>query len=260
MRLADIVALQEVTPRSVTVWTEALRAGGLPHVRATVAESSAVRRGPHAYGVLVASRFRLVDATPISAAGWDEKVVSVLLRTPVGAMAMHNVHVPNGSANDWAKVDVLEAVFTGLSGRNWNQHTVLCGDFNTPQCELPSGQIITWAQYEDEEGRFRLSRRISGKSGLRWDAAERNILSGLQLFGMRDVFRSLHGYQVAACSWAVPQAPRTPRRFDHIFASDRLKTTGCEYVTVWREDGLSDHAAIEAVFEGERRGSRSMLR
>jgi exodeoxyribonuclease III len=39
------------------------------------------------------------------------------------------------------------------------------------------------------------------------------------------------------------------RRFDHIFASDRLKTISCEYLTTWREEGLSDHAAIEAVFE-----------
>jgi endonuclease/exonuclease/phosphatase family metal-dependent hydrolase len=40
-----------------------------------------------------------------------------------------------------------------------------------------------------------------------------------------------------------------PRRFDHIFASNRLKTIECEYLSAWREDGLSDHAAIEAVFE-----------
>jgi endonuclease/exonuclease/phosphatase family metal-dependent hydrolase len=78
--------------------------------------------------------------------GWEEKVVSVCLRTPAGTVAMHNVHVPNGSANERAKIDVLEALFAGLSARNWNQRTVLCGDFNTPQCELPSGQIVTWAQ------------------------------------------------------------------------------------------------------------------
>lgn len=39
------------------------------------------------------------------------------------------------------------------------------------------------------------------------------------------------------------------RRFDHVFASDRLWTISCEDVTAWREEGLSDHAAIEAVFE-----------
>jgi endonuclease/exonuclease/phosphatase family metal-dependent hydrolase len=37
--------------------------------------------------------------------------------------------------------------------------------------------------------------------------------------------------------------------FDHIFASVPLNTIACEYLTAWREAGLSDHAAIEAVFE-----------
>jgi hypothetical protein len=49
----------------------------------------------------------------------------------------------------------------------------------------------------------RLALQISGRSGLHWDTAERNILSGLQVFGMRDVFRSLHGYQVGGCSWVA---------------------------------------------------------
>jgi hypothetical protein len=39
------------------------------------------------------------------------------------------------------------------------------------------------------------------------------------------------------------------RRFGHIFASARLKTVSCESVTTWRENGLSDHAAIEATFK-----------
>ena len=115
----------------------------------------------------------------------------------------------------------------------------------------PSGQIVTWAQeVDDASRRVRLVRRISGGSGLRWDTAERNILSGLQVFGLRDAFRSLPGYEVDACSWVMRQKDHIRRRrFDHIFASDRLTTISCEYVTAWREDGLSDHAAIEAVFE-----------
>jgi endonuclease/exonuclease/phosphatase family metal-dependent hydrolase len=40
------------------------------------------------------------------------------------------------------------------------------------------------------------------------------------------------------------------RRFDHIFASQGLRTVSCQYLTALHEDGLSDHAPIEAVFEG----------
>ena len=41
------------------------------------------------------------------------------------------------------------------------------------------------------------------------------------------------------------------RRFDHIFASERLKTISCEYLTSWLDDRLSDHAGIEAVIEAK---------
>jgi hypothetical protein len=39
------------------------------------------------------------------------------------------------------------------------------------------------------------------------------------------------------------------RRFDHIFASQGLRTVSCQYLTALHEDGLSDQAPIEAVFE-----------
>ena len=254
-RKPDIIGLQEVTGRTVADWVEALEAEGFPYVRATVADSSPIVAGPHVSGVLIASRHPFGNqarqaCVSYDVPSWREKVLSLIIATPLGEVAVHNVHVPNGSDNGWGKVEVLEAVYRGLSRCNWDQHTLLCGDFNTPQCELPSGEIITWAQREDAERRYPLTRRKRGRSGLQWDAAERNILSGLQVFGMRDVFRSLHGYQVEACSWVARRKERVrPRRFDHIFASDQLKTMSCEYLTAWRESGLSDHAAIEAVFE-----------
>ncbi|HMF93228.1 MAG TPA: endonuclease/exonuclease/phosphatase family protein [Vicinamibacterales bacterium] len=251
-RRPDIVGLQEVTARSVDVWVEALKAGGLLHVRSTVAGSADVRRGPHAYGVLIASGYPLGDQARMSfpVPGWNEKALSLLIDTPLGELAMHTVHVPNGSANGWAKVEVLEAVFAGVSGHCGDRHTLLCGDFNTPQCELPSGEVVTWAQDVNDSGRVRLVSRILGGSGQRWDTAERNIVCGLQPFAMRDVFRSLHRYNVDACSWVLRQKERERRRrFDHIFASDQLKTISCEYLTAWLNERLSDHAGIEAVFE-----------
>jgi len=251
-RIPDIVALQEVTASSVTGWVKALETGGLRYVRATVADPATRRRGPHAYGVLMASRHPLGDQAGVAfaVADWEEKVLSQLVETPVGVLAMHCVHVPPGSSNGWEKVRVLEAVYAGLSRLSRDRHTLLCGDFNTPQCELPSGEIVTWAQRMDASGRARLQRLKKNQPGVRWDAAERNILSGLEAFGLRDVFRRLHGYEVDACSWVVRRKGLTRRRrFDHIFASEGLRTVSCEYLSAWRECGLSDHAAIEAVFD-----------
>jgi exonuclease III len=206
-RRPDIIALQEVRARSVAGWVQAFKAEGFHHVRATGA--SEVGRGAHASGVLSASRHSLNEHACVSfpVPSWEEQVLSLLVDTPLGELTFHNVHVPNGSDNGWAKVEVLEAVYAGLAGLNWNRHTVLCGDFNTPQCELPSGQIVTWAQeIHDASGGVRLVRRIAGGSGLRWDTAERNILSGLQVFGLRDAFRSLHGYE-AECLQLGDAAP-----------------------------------------------------
>jgi endonuclease/exonuclease/phosphatase family metal-dependent hydrolase len=250
-RRPDIIALQEVTAHSVNDWVAALRDGGLPQVQSTLT-SSELGRGPHAYGVLIASHYPLGDQAGVSfpVPAWQEKVLSLHLDTPLGKLAMHTVHVPNGSANGWAKIEVLEAVFAGVSACCAGRDTLLCGDFNTPQCELASGEIVTWAQDVDESGRTQVARRILGGSGLRWDAGERNILSGLQPFGMRDVFRSLHGYEVDACSWIVRRKDLVRRRrFDHVLASARLQTISCEYLTEWLDERLSDHAAIEAVFE-----------
>lgn len=57
-----------------------------------------------------------------------------------------------GSQLSWAKVEVLEAVYAGLSAGSRAWHTVRCGDFNTPQSELRSGEIVTWAQKVDASG------------------------------------------------------------------------------------------------------------
>jgi hypothetical protein len=39
------------------------------------------------------------------------------------------------------------------------------------------------------------------------------------------------------------------QRLDHILASSELRPGDCEYIHGWRELGLSDHSAMEALFE-----------
>jgi hypothetical protein len=39
--------------------------------------------------------------------------------------------------------------------------------------------------------------------------------------------------------------------FDHVFWSEGLRTISCEYLIAWLDERLSDHAAIEAVFDAE---------
>ena len=92
------------------------------------------RSGPRAYGVLVGSRYSLTTVPDISFdVPWEEKVLSVLVEAPAGKVVLHNVHVPPGSSNGWVKVEMLEAVYAGLSCQSRRRHTILCGDFNAPQ-------------------------------------------------------------------------------------------------------------------------------
>ena len=61
-----------------------------------------------------------------------------------------------------------------------------------------------------------------------------------------DVFRSLHGYADRAPSW---HGSRRGYRLDHVLASPALRPSACRYLDEVRTERLSDHAAVEAVFE-----------
>ena len=249
-RAPDVVALQEIVSSSFKLMTAALTSGGLSHIVTTVREPPFDRRGPRAFGVLIASRYPLLDDGTVSklAVPWEEKAVSAVIMAPHAELELHTVHVPPGSSNGWVKIEVLEAVFAGLS-RPTDRPRLLCGDFNIPQRELFSGEIVTWAQRIGPSGQISLKTRFRGGSGLRWDTAERNILSGLQQFGMRDVYRGLHGYKIDASSWVLRRKGTSiVRRFDHLFASEQVHVVRCAYLNEWREGGLSDHAGIEAEF------------
>ena len=120
-----------------------------------------------------------------------------------------------------------------------NQLRVLCGDFNTPREEKPTGEIITWGyDYDKKKEKYRLTRPDQ-------DKVERGILQGLAAYNLHDVYRLLHGYQnsesVKAHSWRT-------YRYDHIFASQAMSAQSIDYLYILHEQQLSDHVAIEAVF------------
>ena len=58
---------------------------------------------------------------------------------PGDPVELHVVHVPPGASHGWLKIDFLEAVYEGLA-RPAGGNRVLCGDLNTPQLELPTGE------------------------------------------------------------------------------------------------------------------------
>ena len=87
--------------------------------------------------------------------------------------------------------------------------------------------------------------------GTAWDEAERGVVPGLRDLGFQDAFRTLHGYEAREPSWTWRRIAghRGGWRLDHLFCSAELRPVVCTYHHAWREEGLSDHSALEADVE-----------
>jgi exonuclease III len=246
-REPDVVALQEVTHRTLPLWRAALERIGITHVsasldRADPARVPAARRGT---GVLLGSRTPLGDARVLPVPWSENAIAAVASSVGTGAVELHCVHVPN-AANGWVKVRTLEAIRSGLASASRDPR-VLCGDLNTPRRELPDGEVVSFAR--DSRGRLRPER------GSEWDEAELGVVPGLRELGYSDAFRALHGYAQREPSWTWRRIAGHDGgwRLDHVFASEELSPVSAAYHHAWREQGLSDHSALEVDLQSRRR-------
>jgi exonuclease III len=254
-RHPDIVALQEVTAHSALAFRSRFTELGLPYVTDSfaLAPEPSLLVGPRQYGELLASRWPLLEVAPDGfPIPWPERVLSAIVESPWDPIEIHTTHVPHGSSHGWLKIDTLEGIYSRLACRA-DHPRILCGDLNTPQQELPSGEVVTWGQDILSDGVIVLEgtwRDPAGREDTseRWDRGERNVLRGLAAYDLADVYRSLHGYTTQEFSWYWSGRGRqVGRRFDHIFASS-LGARLCSYLHTFRKTGLSDHAPIEVVF------------
>ena len=248
-REPDVVALQEITERTLPLWRAVLARIGLPHVRASLDEADpsrapAKRRGT---GVLLASSTALGDPSATLAVPWPETAVAAEASSAIGGVEIHCLHVPN-AANGWIKARTLQAIRAGLYVAP-PRARVVCGDLNTPRRELETGHVVSFAR--DSRGRLRPER------GAEWDEAELGVVPGLRDLGYRDAYRSLHGYGSREPSWTWQRISGHSGgwRLDHLFTSAELQPVACRYHHSWRDEDLSDHSALEAdiVTSSERR-------
>ena len=248
-REPDVIGHQEVTSRTLPLWVE-----GLKKARYTCTilsfnlnSDNGEFTGPRRYGILVASRWPLNSINQRSLKiPWHERLVSVLIHSPNVDFEFHVAHIPPGASHGWLKIDTFEGIFKFLAKTSCNYPRILCGDFNSPQAETMSGEVITWGQDILKNGQV----RFSDKEG-RWDAGERSVIQGLAEYNLYDIFRLLNGYELQEFSWLLRRKGRiiARRRFDHIFAAKILNPDTCRYIHSFREELLSDHSAIEATFK-----------
>jgi endonuclease/exonuclease/phosphatase family metal-dependent hydrolase len=239
-RTPDVVALQEVTNLTLPLWRAVLERIGLSHVRASLdtADPSRTPASRRRTGVLLGSRAALGEPIVALPVPWVETATSAVAETPLGPVEVHCIHVPN-AANGWVKVNTLQAIRAELQLAP-SMARVVCGDFNTPRRELESGEVVSFAR--DSRARLRPER------GPEWDEAELGVVPGLRDLGYRDAYRSLHGYGSREPSWTWQRISghRGGWRLDHLFTSAELAPVRCLYHHRWRDEGLSDHSALEA--------------
>lgn len=224
----DVVALQEVTARTLPLWRTSLAAAGFTACLSALdrAPSGAGRR---VLGVLTAAHEPLLPLPAPPDVPWPERVLCCEL----GALEVVNVHSPIAPAPELAKVRTHEAVAAYLAAAE-DRPRILCGDLNTPRRELADGDVLTFAH--DSAGRLRAER------GERWDRAERALVHGLRERGWVDAFRALHGYAEREASWRFSN-DRGGWRLDHVLVHG-LRPVASAYAHDWRRAGLSDHSAL----------------
>ncbi len=224
---ADLVALQEVSARTLPLWRAALADAGFVNCESAL-DGLAATPGRRPLGVLIAAREPLERLALPRGVPWPERVLCCRL----GDVDVVNLHSPISPSPDLAKVRTHEAVADHLVGTEGR--AILCGDLNTPRRELADGEVLTFAH--DSAGRLREER------GERWHLAERALVRGLRDHGWVDGFRALHGYGERDASWTFARN-RGGWRLDHLLVRDLRPTAGA-YAHDWRLAGLSDHSPL----------------
>ncbi|MDQ2675393.1 MAG: endonuclease/exonuclease/phosphatase family protein [Actinomycetota bacterium] len=229
-REPDVVCLQEVRASTASRWREALGRVGLGF-----AIDSGELAPPRRLFNLTACRWEVRPLLGILAPQ-PERVFGGWAETPWGELEIWNAHIPPAPSNGLVKVETCELLFAALA-RTSERHRILCGDLNSPRYESEEGEVETFGSNHPDDAE-------------RWDAAERSLLLGLADWDLTDVFRSLNGYGRRDISWVLHTRARRKHahRLDHVLASSSLGATYCDYVHEWREAGLSDHSAMEALF------------
>jgi exonuclease III len=224
---ADVVCIQEVTPRTGVVWTETLSEAGYS---IATAELPRTRESSRPLGVLTAAR-STPSPRPVEGVPWPERV----LATTVDGVEVVNVHSPISPKPGLAKVLTHEAVFRHVAQGSGPR--LVCGDLNTPRREHPDGSVWTFARTRN--GVLRPER------GERWDVAESALIRGLEAYGLRDAFRDRHGHELKEVSWTWPRGGGY--RLDHLIVSEQIGVVECEYLHDWRTElKLSDHSPLRA--------------
>lgn len=228
-RSPDIIALQEVGVKASRRPRQILRENGFEY--SAHSHEFHLEDFGNSSGIAFASRWplRVMDPETFDMPA-QHQALSAEFYTPFGRVEGHAVHVLPGSQYGEMKVEMFEGIYERLAQEDPPDYRFLCGDFNSPKEESDDGEVTVWGSEE------------------RWIEAERSVMVDLAEYDLTDAYREVNGYGDDEYSWvAKNQGGEWPRRFDHVFASERLNATEATYLHQY--DDLSDHTPLEVVFE-----------
>jgi len=254
--LPDILLLNEVTTAQREFWRDSLRDIGYSEMVDTLDWAAELGESDvpphqdinHVNGNLtgIHERFEGDDLTRLPPSirdetwgdsdlkAWDtnfpEKILHAAVEVEDSTIDLWNVRTVPGSMYGEEKIKIMENTYARIT-KAGRFPCILAGDFNAPKDELEDGTIVPWRS--DEEGAL----------AERWAGAEFGLLSGLNEYGMVDIFRNQHGYG----DLDVLDVSFQSKRFDHVIASNELNPTACYYA----HEGFdrSDHAPVVAQFD-----------
>ena len=240
----DVVALQEVLINSDKKLKELLSTNYKNIISSfDLAPDSKILTKKRMFGQIIASNFKLEPNDPKDFnIPWQERVLSVKLFIDNSEIYFHTTHIPPGSGNGWIKIETLEGIYERLK-ENKDNLNILCGDFNTPKEEDFKNGMVSFAQRINTKAEAKIRSSFRGGDGARWDRGERNIIVGMKKHGIEDSFRTLYSYNTQEYSWRFRRKDKVlKRRFDHFFASNKLKVISAKYLH--NQKRISDHSPL----------------
>ena len=240
----DVIALQEVLINSDKKLKELLSTNYKNIISSfDLAPDLKILTKKRIFGQIIASNFKLEPNDPKDFnIPWQERVLSVKLFIDNSEIYFHTTHIPPGSGNGWIKIETLEGIYERLK-ENKDNLNILCGDFNTPKEEDFKNGMVSFAQRINTKGEAKIRSSFRGGDGARWDRGERNIIVGMKKHGIEDSFRTLYSYNTQEYSWRFRRKDKVlKRRFDHFFASNKLKVISAKYLH--NQKRISDHSPL----------------
>lgn len=238
----DVICLQEVIQSTKKIFYGKLSEHGYEWIADNSFEETSEHKGPRKYCLITASRCNMKKLNVRSPVCWSEKILRTSIAAGNKGIELFNIQLPPGVSNGLRKIYTADEIYKNLK-LSINKYKILCGDFNTPQLEFEDGRIMTWGERHRKNGGIYVKNEEK-------NLGERQLIKGINDFGLYDDFRRIHGYETEEFSWVHKwRSSFSKRRYDHIYSTKELCVKDCYYLHSFREKGLSDHSGIVSKYD-----------